>query len=58
MSSRNRSVGFVLGLLAVLTVLPLFIISAKGLKKGIDLSGGTILVYEIDQSRQKKQYRH
>jgi SecD/SecF fusion protein len=53
MSSRNRSVGFVLGLLAVLTVLPLFIISAKGLKKGIDLSGGTILVYEIDQSRQK-----
>ncbi|MFM7130045.1 MAG: protein translocase subunit SecD [bacterium] len=53
MSSRNRSVGYVLGLLAVLTILPLFIISTKGLKKGIDLSGGTILVYEIDQTRQK-----
>lgn len=53
MSSRNRSVGYVLGLLAVLSLLPLFIIYSKGLKKGIDLSGGTILVYEIDQTRQK-----
>lgn len=51
MSSKNRSVGFVLGLLAITILVPLAVIASKGLKKGIDLSGGTILVYEIEQSK-------
>ncbi len=53
MSSNQRSVGYVLGLLAASVLIPLAIISTKGLKKGIDLSGGTILVYEIDSAKQK-----
>lgn len=51
MSSKNRSVGFVLGLLAITILVPLAVIASKGLKKGIDLSGGTILVYEIESSK-------
>ncbi|MFM1800914.1 MAG: hypothetical protein RJA81_266, partial [Planctomycetota bacterium] len=51
MSSKNRSVGFVLGLLATAILIPLAVIASKGLKKGIDLSGGTILVYEIEASK-------
>jgi SecD/SecF fusion protein len=42
-----------IGLLAAVILIPLAIIRTKGLKKGIDLSGGTILVYEIDSARQK-----
>ncbi len=53
MSSKPRSIGFMIGLLAAVILIPLAIIRTKGLKKGIDLSGGTILVYEIDAARQK-----
>lgn len=53
MSSKPRSIGFMIGLLAAVILIPLAVIRAKGLKKGIDLSGGTILVYEIDAARQK-----
>ena len=53
MSSKQRSVGYVLGLIAASVLIPLAIIGSKGLKKGIDLSGGTILVYEIDSAKQK-----
>lgn len=51
MSSKHRSAGYVLGLLLASLLIPLAIIGTKGLKKGIDLSGGTILVYEIDQAK-------
>ena len=51
MSSKQRSAGYVLGLLAASVLIPLAIIGSRGLKKGIDLSGGTILVYEIDQAK-------
>jgi SecD/SecF fusion protein len=53
MSSKPRSVGYVLGILAAAVLIPTAIIWSKGLKKGIDLSGGTILVYEVDAARQK-----
>ena len=51
MSSKQRSAGYVLGLIAASVLIPLAVIGSKGLKKGIDLSGGTILVYEIDQAK-------
>ncbi|MBI1324723.1 protein translocase subunit SecD [bacterium] len=53
MSSKPRSVLYMIGLLAAVILIPLAVIRTKGLKKGIDLSGGTILVYEIDSARQK-----